>query len=297
MNLLHLSHTAAKSATDCLRELRRRALMYQYQRSGRRAWTAGYYLYRHRYISGVLYGENLMEAFVASKTLPEGFGFALDERVVEYPWILSRLSVGQGRLLDAGSSLNHEMVLDHPKLKNKDITILTLAPERQCFWNRGISYVYHDLRDIPFREDFFDEIVCLSTLEHIGMDNTKLYIKSPLYREQSVTDYLDAGLGLLRTLKKGGRLLVTVPYGRIEAFQWFQQFDAVLLKDFIETMKVRTSAATFYRYTERGWNISDQSACSDMRYFDIQRAEYSSMEDHPDLAAAARAVACIEMVK
>jgi ubiquinone/menaquinone biosynthesis C-methylase UbiE len=41
----------------------------------------------------------------------------------------------------------------------------------------NISYVYGDLRNTILKDQCFDEIVCISTLEHIGMDNTMLYTK------------------------------------------------------------------------------------------------------------------------
>jgi hypothetical protein len=56
-------------------------------------------------------------------------GEFIDERVVEYPWFISRLNEEKTRLLDAGSILNYSYILQHPKIKNKDITIITLEPE------------------------------------------------------------------------------------------------------------------------------------------------------------------------
>src|SRR4051794_31947923 len=49
--------------------------------------------------------------------LPDGYGRWLDERIIEYPWLFSRLSSGPGKLLDAGSILNHHFIISHPKLK------------------------------------------------------------------------------------------------------------------------------------------------------------------------------------
>ena len=52
-----------------------------------------------------------------------------------------------------------------------ELTIVTLAPEPVAFTSLGVSYLYGDLRQLPFRDDWFDEVACLSTLEHVGMDN------------------------------------------------------------------------------------------------------------------------------
>jgi hypothetical protein len=61
--------------------------------------------------------------------LPAGYGFRLDERIVEYPWLFSRLPPGVGNLLDAGSVLNYQFLLAQPGLAEKRIFISTLAPE------------------------------------------------------------------------------------------------------------------------------------------------------------------------
>ena len=48
------------------------------------------------------------------KELPQRFGIAIDERVVEYPWIFGHLLERQNtgaRMLDAGSILNHDFIL------------------------------------------------------------------------------------------------------------------------------------------------------------------------------------------
>ena len=44
--------------------------------------------------------------------LPARYGFRVDERVVEYPWLFSRFFAGEGTLLDAGSTLNFDYLLE-----------------------------------------------------------------------------------------------------------------------------------------------------------------------------------------
>ena len=112
--------------------------------------------------------------------LPDGYGVDLDERIIEYPWLLSHLPSGPGLLLDAGSALNFRFLLDLPALAAKTVHICTLAPERQSFWELGISYTFQDLRRTCYRDAFFDHVVSLSTVEHIGLDNGRFYTGSVL---------------------------------------------------------------------------------------------------------------------
>ncbi len=71
---------------------------------------------------------------------------------VQYPtWrALKQDYLVVGRVLDAGSVLNHAHVLDG--LPHGDLTIVTLEPEPHAFFARRISYVYADLRELPFRD-------------------------------------------------------------------------------------------------------------------------------------------------
>ena len=160
-------------------------------------------------------------------SVPRGWGRRLDERLVEYPWLFSRLPAGLGELLDAGSVLNHGFILNHPmlqdRLKGKKITIMTLAPEGHSFWDRGINYVYGDLRHTYFRDGAFDFVVCVSTLEHIGLDNQRFHAGA--LSTSTSGSHLVAVQEFRRTLKPGGRCYVTVPFGKRFRGQWHQVFD------------------------------------------------------------------------
>src|SRR5437879_7694562 len=118
----------------------------------RRPHTEGYTIYKEQLLRRTLRDGNLIDRFRDKRSLPPEFGVGIDERCVEYPWLISRLPVASGRLLDAGSTLNFALLLDLPALQNKMVHILTLAPERECFWQRGVSYIFHDVRDIPIRD-------------------------------------------------------------------------------------------------------------------------------------------------
>ena len=132
--------------------------------SQRRSWSA------HRaLVSRSLDDPALISLFRGGRPLPPGYGIGFDERVVELPWLLAHRL--RGRVLDAGSALNHDHVLDRLLPRVENLHVVTLAPEEQSFTQRGVSYVYEDLRDLPYRDGWFDVVACVSTLEHVGMDN------------------------------------------------------------------------------------------------------------------------------
>jgi SAM-dependent methyltransferase len=263
----------------------------QYLDSGRIPWSPGYKPYRLQLLQQAITNEKLLESFSRGEALPQNYGFGIDERIVEYPWVLSRLDRHPARLLDAGSTLNYPYLLDLPQLATKSIIIMTLAPEH-LEKRANVSYLYGDLRDIIIRDRIFDLVVCISTIEHIGLDNA-LYTKDSKYQENSPQDYRSALSELRRVLVPGGRLLLTVPFGLKQNFGWMQQFDDRGLTDISIAFGSEPVSTTFFQYLPQGWIISDREACSQCEYYNI----HSTPEPASDRAAAARAVACLELVK
>jgi SAM-dependent methyltransferase len=268
---------------------RRKVDIYAYLKGGRKPWSRGYSLSKFDFVKTVLSDNSLIAKFRYLDVLPNGYGYGYDERVVEYPWVFSRLCDGKSRLLDAGSALNFLEIIESPKLFGKDITIFTLAPEDKAFWEKGISYHYGDLRRLPFRDGWFDEIVSISTLEHVGMDNR-------IYTRQNSSEHIaleakQAAKELIRVLRVGGKFLASVGFGRHQLIEWDgTPFAEDVLEVFSSCASVSTS---FYKYTENGWNISSEEDCRGVEYFNVHTAQSFA----PDSAAAARAVVLIEVVK
>lgn len=270
---------------------------------GRLPLTVGYREYRNRYVRNVNGSDELLKLFNAGKELPANFGARLDERVVEYPWVLSRLGRYEDKLraLDAGSTLNYDEILRHPAVKRHKWSIVTLAPEAECFWDEGISYLYEDLRSLPCKEEWFDVVTCISTIEHVGMDNV-LVTTERNHRENRPRDFLRAVREIRRVLKPGGALFLTVPFGRYEHHGWLQQFDSGMLSALISEFRPQKVEKAFFRYTEHGWKLAGEEECVDLSFSDVIRNKHANRKDRvrgfpSDYAVAARAVACIELRK
>ncbi len=245
----------------------------------------GYYWRKQHEIKRILIADTFDD-----QNLYEGYGIGIDERIVEFPWLLSRIPSGNGRLLDAGSAINHKILLDHPALLDKEITISTLAPENDAFWSRGISYVYEDFRSSRFRDNYFDFIVCVSTLEHVGLDNTLLYTDDGSKSENSEGDACIVMRELKRMLRPGGKLYLTFPYGKHQNFGWFQVFDASGVLSLVEAFKPSEQRDCYFGYGEDGWYSTASENLKEAGYFDPQTAVLPAS----DGAAGARGIACLE---
>lgn len=279
--------------TNLLRSLVGPSEIDKYLKSGRIPWSPGYKQYRYNLLKEIPTDRALLDVFARGDSLPQAYGIGIDERIVEYPWLLSRMSSDGGLVLDGGSVLNYPFLLDAPQLAGKQLVILTLAPESTMAKRQNVSYMFGDLRETLFRDGAFDLIVSVSTLEHIGMDNAKLYTQDDQHNESQLDDYLKVIKEFHRILKPGGRFLMTVPFGKAQNLGWLHQFDHQRLQKAISAFGPGLEAATYYKYGPGGWMGSDEAGCADCEYFDV----HSATAPAKDLAAAARAVACLEFVK
>jgi SAM-dependent methyltransferase len=252
-------------------------------------YGARYWRNHRRFVAAALGDEAVLDRFRSGEALPPGYGVGLDERVVEFPWLLARAP--EGRVLDAGSALNHRHVLDRVLPSVGELSICTLAPEERSYPERGVSYVYADLRQLPFRSNWFDAVVSLSTLEHVGMEVARWGADAPVARDPD-SELARAVGELRRTTRQGGRLFLTVPYGRREDHGWLRQFDREDVERLVATAAPATFDITVFAYDRRGWRLSALEDAADARY---QAGNRPAADPHTaDLAPAARAVACLE---
>ena len=229
-------------------------------------WTLPYQERRERILAEAVRDPDLLARFAAHRELPAGYGRGMDERCVEYPWLLAHLPGGDARVLDAGSTLNHALLLDLPGVADKRLHIVTLAPEPDCFWKKRVSYVFEDLRELPFKDEFYDVVICVSTLEHVGCDNS-FYTGALPSAEHRLDDFTIAGQELARVLKPGGLFLLTVPFGTYQFHGAFQQFDRARLSAAEAALgPMAELSEVFYRYSSSGWQIATDAECASCEY-------------------------------
>lgn len=279
-----------------LRSARKNWRVFAYTHIHQRApWSHGYREYKWNAIQKVISNKSILSRFVEKEKLPKCFGYGLDERIIEYPWALAALQEHGGKkLLDIGSTLNHKEIILHEYLRGKEITCANIIPEQTCLYEHGVSYLLTDTRDTPYKDEVFDIITCISTLEHIGMDNNYLYGDDPKNIEKDSGSYRNALREMVRILNRGGLLLVTVPFGKYEDHAYFQQFDRAMVQEITSRYN---ADVTYYRYLDTGWQLEPHVETLDATpYYDVHKMRAPGAGANMRQAAAG-AVACISIRK
>jgi SAM-dependent methyltransferase len=267
----------------------------EYIRNGREPWSTGYHEYKWSQIETTI-EQNDFKYAIEKGRLNSGFGIGLDERIVEYPWIFSNLNHEVTNILDAGSTFNFKPIVNIVSKYCQHLTIFTYYPENENYLNKRISYVFGDLRKLPFRDCWFEQIVCQSTIEHIAMDNSIYGYKES--RQQNSPDknyeYLQSISELVRVLKIGGQLLLTFPYGKFENHSFFQQFDHEMTEKLIAVLFAEGRVEiNFFKYDKTGWNTAMRNECDQAISFN----PHTGKGKGDDGAAHCRSICCVKFIK
>jgi SAM-dependent methyltransferase len=169
----------------------------------------------------------------------------VDERPIEIAWTLGRYR-GERRILDVGYAFAEPVWLSalisaHPR----ELTGVDLV-EREV---PGMQSVVADLRSLPFANRSFDVVFCISTLEHVGADNTRYGADA----DRDPHGPLAALRELRRVVTRGGRILLTVPSGHEPGEAWYVQHSADEWRDLFRQTDLYVYDDEEYVLTIDGW--------------------------------------------
>lgn len=175
------------------------------------------------------------------------------ERIVEVPFVHRHLPYPfRGRLLDVGYR-ESEVIYEVASL-GFDTWGIDIRPSLAEY--PGVHYVQGDVIKYPFETKSFDVVIVLSTVEHIGLiayGNTAKDKDGDLHALQAIH----------RILKPTGRLLLTVPFGKRGATDWYRVYDQkalmALLKGSGFTAEIQNCwTQQGIRWTPTPWQKAEQ---------------------------------------
>jgi SAM-dependent methyltransferase len=197
-----------------------------------------------------------------------------DERVIEIPWVLSRLR-GTGRVLEVGYAFAEPPYLGALLRSGVELVGVDLA----SLDVDGMEKVEADVRALPFDDGSFDQVLLVSTLEHVGADNSVYGL------EPDAAAAGDARLPALRSLRRvlrgNGSLLCTVPLGEPDDYGWFRQEDGRGWTRLFTRAGFFVEEQETYELTPEGWRAAPD--------FDPRGVRYGAR------GPAASAVLCVDL--
>jgi SAM-dependent methyltransferase len=179
------------------------------------------------------------------------------ERVVEVPWVLSRLRP-TGRVLEVGYAFAEPAYLAGLLRSGVDLVGVDLATRDVV----GMEAVEADVRDLPFAGGSFDQALLVSTLEHVGADNSVYGLGA----EEDAGSRVAALRELGRVLAKDGTLLVTVPLGEPGDHGWFRQEDEAGWLGLFAAAGLFVEEIEAYELQPEGWRASPDFRAAGVRY-------------------------------
>jgi len=141
---------------------------------------------------------------------------SITERLIEYPFIHENIPFnGRSNILDVGSgstTLPFELAGKGYKVWAFDLK----TQYRKGLRHERLTFVEGDIRQTNFPRAFFDIVTAVSSIEHIGFDGDSI---NPQGDKKALQE-------LARILKPGGKLLMTVPFGRRGIYSGSTAWDA-----------------------------------------------------------------------
>ncbi len=213
-------------------------------------------------------------------------GFGKSERFVEIPWCLQRHNDAKVALDIGYAHAELEYLQGLAALNIPELHGLDISPPKHVTVTTPTGVVrplltptQADIRSTPYGTEKFELMFCISTIEHIGMDNANYH---PGMRDTpSACGDFDTLRELCRITKRGGRLLLSVPFGKYENHGWFQQYDLDRLMRLATSTALELSEVNFFAY-RNGWH-------------ECYPQELRTVGYNTNGAVAAAGLACLEL--
>jgi len=132
----------------------------------------------------------------------------LHSRCIEYPFAASMVKPDL-RILDVGSAKADKVWIDWLSGLNCEVYVTDFDEFDNC--PPGLKFIKADVRKLPIEDNYFDIILAVSVIEHIGLEDSQVNAElKPLIDNEGDIYAIEE---LSRVLKRSGKLVMTLPFG------------------------------------------------------------------------------------
>jgi hypothetical protein len=132
------------------------------------------------------------------------------DRDIEWTWVSANMPAGPGRALDFGTGESN--LAFEAALRGFRVTSIDLTSKSRFFAHPGVRYLQADLLSMRLAKESLDLVINCSTVEHIGLSGRYGVAESRPNGD------IEAMQILRRAMKRGGKMLLTVPVGKDQVF-------------------------------------------------------------------------------
>jgi SAM-dependent methyltransferase len=161
----------------------------------------------------------------------------VSSRIIEYPFVFKNLIdiPKGGKILDVGCC--YSLLSIH--LASVGYKVYGLDIEEYHYIHPNFRFVKGDIRKTSFPDEYFDAVVAISTIEHVGIPFS--FQKMRPFRGKSVRGDLEAIKEIYRILKTSGIFLITLPIGeRFVETRAHRIYDKKEVESLLKDFKVKS---------------------------------------------------------
>lgn len=153
-------------------------------------------------------------------------GMVTTERVIEYPFVFQNLDDVSGLILDIGCCGSQFPIA----LASRGFRVVGIDFNPYPYKHPKFSAVRGDAMRIPFATGCFGAVLAVSVIEHIGIG----HYGDPLSEMGDCAVVNE----IVRVLRPGGRVLITVPFGRAITDDFQRVYDPQRLRRLLTPVEV-----------------------------------------------------------
>jgi len=177
-----------------------------------------------------LYDRNkYIRAFAQKLGFSRPIDIALEStRIVEYPWVLRNIP-SKGKILDVGSTGSQLPIM--LVCLGYHVWTIDVRDYEYAGLSENLHSIVGDIRKTSFPDGFFDVVVAVSTIEHVGLGR----YGDPIDAEGD----RNAMKEIRRIIASDGILLITVPFGKRSVTSLHRVYDEDSLLSLLRGFEIK----------------------------------------------------------
>lgn len=151
----------------------------------------------------------------------------VNERIVEDAFVVQNLSPAANTVLDLGCSESYRAI----QIASLGFVVYGIDVRDYGFCHPNFHFLRDDFTNTPFADEFFDIILSISALEHVGLG----HYGDPQYAEGDKKAMKE----ISRILSRRGKLILSVPFGASARTTWERIYDNRSLRSLLSGFTIR----------------------------------------------------------